>query len=116
MRKRLTMREVYDKLEISTPTPLLDLRSLPESEMPEWYKKYALSGTEFHEIDYYSVLKFGDFVLDNFIWDDDIYTISQDLDTHMRKLSLLFYRQKKLTYDKLYLNLSNRHRLNKIIH
>lgn len=102
MKKRLTMREVYDKLEISTPTPLLDLRSLPESEMPEWYKKYGLSGTEFREIDYYSVLKFGDFVLDDFIWDDDIYTILQDLDTHMRKLSLLFYRQKKLTYDKLW--------------
>lgn len=102
MRKRLTMREVYDKLEISTPTPLLNLRTLPESEMPEWYKKYGLSGTEFREIDYYSVLKFGDFVLDNFVWDDDIYTIQQDLNAHLIRLSLLFYRQKKLTYDKLW--------------
>ena len=102
MRKRLTMREVYNKLEISTPTPLLYLRTLPESDMPEWYKQYGLSGTEFREIDYYAVLKFGDFVLDNFVWDDNIYTIQRDLETHLRKLSLLFYRQKKLTYDKLW--------------
>lgn len=102
MRKRLTMREVYDKLEIATPTPLLYLRTLPELEMPEWYKQYGLSGTEFREIDYYAVLKFGDFVLDKFVWDDDIYTIQQDLVTHLRKLSLLFYYQKKLTYDKLW--------------
>lgn len=102
MRKRLTMREVYDKLEITTPTPLLNLRTLPELEMLEWYKQYGLSGTEFREIDYYAVLKFGDFVLDKFVWDDDIYTIQQDLVTHLRKLSLLFYYQKKLTYDKLW--------------
>ena len=102
MRKRLTMKEVYDKLEIGTPTPLLHLRTLPESDTPEWYKQYALSGTEFREIDYYVVLKFRDFVLDNFVWDDDIYTIQQDLETHLRKLSLLFYYQKKLTYDKLW--------------
>lgn len=102
MKKRLTMREVYDKLEVSTPSPLLYLRTLPESDMPEWYKQYGLSKTEFREIDYYAVLKFGDFVLDNFVWDDDIYTIQQDLETHLRKLSLLFYYQKKLTYDKLW--------------
>lgn len=102
MKRRLTMKEVYDKLEVSTPIPLLNLRTLPESEMPEWYKNYGLLGTEFREIDYYSVLKFGDFVLDKFVWDDDIYTIQQDLETHLRKLSLLFYRQKKLTYDKLW--------------
>lgn len=102
MRKRLTMREVYDKLEIGTPSPLLYLRTLPESIIPEWYKQYALSGIEFREIDYYAVLKFSDFVLDNFVWDDDIYTIQQDLETHLRKLSLLFYYQKKLTYDKLW--------------
>lgn len=102
MKKRLTMREVYDKLEVGTPSPLLYLLTLPESDMPEWYKQYGLSGTEFREIDYYAVLKFGDFVLDDFVWDDDIYTIQQDLSTHMRKLSLLFYRQKKLTYDKLW--------------
>lgn len=96
------MKEVYDKLEIDTPTPLLHLRTLPESDTPEWYKQYGLSGTEFREIDYYVVLKFRDFVLDNFVWDDDIYTIQQDLETHLRKLSLLFYYQKKLTYDKLW--------------
>lgn len=102
MRKRLTMKEVYDKLEIGTPTPLLHLRTLSESDTPEWYKQYGLSGTEFREIDYYVVLKFRDFVLDNFVWDDDIYTIQQDLENHLRKLSLLFYYQKKLTYDKLW--------------
>ena len=102
MKRRLTMKEVYDKLEVSTPSPLLNLRTLPESNIPEWYKQYGLSGTEFREIDYYAVLKFGDFVLDNFVWDDDIYTILQDLETHLRRLSLLFYRQKKLTYDKLW--------------
>lgn len=102
MKRRLTMKEVYDKLAVGTPSPLLYLRTLPESDMPEWYKQYGLSGTEFREIDYYAVLKFGDFVLDDFVWDDDIYTIQQDLSTHMRKLSLLFYRQKKLTYDKLW--------------
>lgn len=103
MKRRLTMRELYDKISgASTPTPLLNLRTLPESEMPEWYKQYGLTGTEFREIDYYSVLKFGDFVLDKFVWNDDNYTIQQDLETHLRKLSLLFYRQKKLTYDKLW--------------
>lgn len=102
MKKRLTMKEVYDKLEVSTPSPLLNLRTLPESEMPEWYKNYGLTGTEFCEIDYYAVLKFGDFVLDNFVWDDDIYTIQRDLVSYLRKLSLLFYNQKKLTYDKLW--------------
>lgn len=102
MKRRLTMKEVYDKLEVSTPSPLLNLRTLPESKMPEWYKPYGLAGSEFREIDYYSVLKFGDFVLDKFVWDDDIYTIQQDLETHLRKLSLLFYYQKKLTYDKLW--------------
>lgn len=102
MKRRLTMKEVYDKLEVGTPSPLLYLRTLPELDIPEWYKHYGLVGTEFREIDYYAVLKFGDFVLDNFVWDDDIYTIQQDLETHLRRLSLLFYRQKKLTYDKLW--------------
>lgn len=102
MKKRLTMSEVYDKLEKSTPVPLLYLRTLAETDMPEWYKHYGLSGLEFREIDYFAVLKFSDFVLDRFVWDDDIYTIQQDLETHLRKLSLLFYRQRKLTYDKLW--------------
>lgn len=102
MKKRLTMNEVYDKLEKSTPIPLLNLRTLSEEEMPEWYKNYGLGGSEFREIDYYAVLKFGDFVLDNFVWDDDIYTIQQDLRMLLQKLSLLFYRQRKLTYDKLW--------------
>lgn len=103
MKKRLTMNEVYHKISgASTPTPLLNLRTLSESDMPQWYKQYGFAGSEFCEIDYYSVLKFGDFVLDKFVWDDDIYTIQQDLETHLRKLSLLFYRQKKLTYDKLW--------------
>jgi len=102
MKKRLTMNEVYHKIsDASTPIPLLNLRTLSESDMPQWYKQYGLAGSEFREIDYYSVLKFGDFVLDKFVW-DDIYTIQQDLETHLRKLSLLFYRQKKLTYDKLW--------------
>ena len=97
------MIEVYHKIsDSSTPLPLLNLRTLSEAEMPEWYKYYGLTGTEFREIDYYSVLKFGDFVLDKFVWDDDIYTIQQDLRTHLRKLSLLFYYQKKLTYNKLW--------------
>lgn len=102
MKKRLTMNEVYDKLEKSTPIPLLNLRTLSESEMPDWYKNYGLGGSDFREIDYLSVLKFGDFVLDKFVWDDDIYTIHQDLLMHLQKLSLLFYRQRKLTYDKLW--------------
>ena len=102
MKKRLKMNEVYDKLEKSTPIPLLNLRTLSEAEMPEWYKHYGLGGSEFREIDYYSVLKFGDFVLDKFVWDDDIYTIQQDLVMHLQKLSLLFYRQRKLTYDTLW--------------
>ena len=97
------MIEVYHKIsDSSTPLPLLNLRILSEAEMPEWYKHYGLTGTEFREIDYYSVLKFGDFVLDKFVWDDDIYTIQQDLRTHLQKLSLLFYYQKKLTYNKLW--------------
>ena len=102
MKRRLTMKEVYDKLEVNTPIPLLNLRTLPEADIPEWYKQYGLAGLEFREIDYYSVLKFSDFILDKFVWDDDIYTIQQDLETHLRRLSLLFYRQKKLTYDKLW--------------
>lgn len=103
MKKRLTMNEVYHKIsDASTPIPLLNLRTLSESDMPQWYKQYGLAGSEFREIDYYSVLKFGDFVLDKFVWNDDIYTIQQDLETHLQKLSLLFYRQKKLTYDKLW--------------
>lgn len=102
MKKRLTMNEVYDKLEKSTPIPLLNLRTLSEVEMPEWYKNYGLGGSEFREIDYYAILKFGDFVLDKFVWDDNIYTIHQDLLMHLQKLSLLFYRQRKLTYDKLW--------------
>lgn len=103
MKKRLTMNEVYHKIsDTSTPIPILNLRTLSESDMPQWYKQYGLAGSEFREIDYYSVLKFSDFVLDKFVWDDDIYTIQQDLETHLRKLSLLFYRQKKLTYDKLW--------------
>lgn len=102
MKRRLTMKEVYDKLEVNTPIPLLNLRTLPEADIPEWYKHYGLAGLEFREIDYYSVLKFSDFVLDKFVWNDDIYTIQQDLETHLRRLSLLFYRQKKLTYDKLW--------------
>ena len=96
------MNEVYDKLEKSTPIPLLNLRTLSETDMPDWYKYYGLGGSEFREIDYYSILKFGDFVLDKFVWDDDIYTIHQDLLMHLQKLSLLFYRQRKLTYDKLW--------------
>ena len=102
MKKRLTMNEVYDKLEKSTPIPLLNLRTLSDVEMPEWYKNYGLGGSEFREIDYYAILKFGDFVLDKFVWDDDIYTIHQDLLMQLQKLSLLFYRQRKLTYDKLW--------------
>lgn len=104
MKKRLTMREVYSMIdEATTPHPLLNLIQPTMQNLPEWYTQYATI-LDFRMIDYYSVLNFGDFVLDKFVYDDKLsdYDNHANLSRHMIHISQLFYYQKKLTYNRLW--------------
>lgn len=100
MKRRLTMKEVYDFVDGSTsPVPFINL-SLGENA-PDWYKEYT-KATNYMDIDYLAVTKYSDFVLNDFETDEKGIVDFIALRSLLSKKSRLFYAMKKLTYNKLW--------------